>query len=127
MQLGPAPMTGEHHMQTQPRQHNDANAPEDGSSSDNDPTPVHRPRQSPIAPRPALATPPTTVRRSLRNRQPRERINLHTMRRALQTAIITTAATMFPATTQFVEFPVVFTTPFSTEGMVQATNRAQPK
>jgi len=49
------------------------------------------------------------------------------MRRALQTAIITTAATMFPATTQLVEFPIVFTTPFSTEGMVQATDRAQLK
>jgi len=82
-------------------------------------------RKQANVPRPALASTPIAMRRSVRNRKPRERMNLATIRTALQTAIIATAATLFPPTTQFVNFPVVFETPLSCEGLVQSSLRAQ--
>jgi len=45
---------------------------------------------------------------SVCNHKPNKRMNLATIQTALQTAIIATATTLFPTTTQFVNFPIVF-------------------
>jgi len=83
------------------------------------------PRAKLNAPQPALTTMPTTMCRSVRNRKPREQMNLATMRIALQMAIITTAANMFPATMQLVTLPAIFESPLSCKGLVQSSLRAK--
>jgi len=88
-------------------------------------TKPHTIRKQANIPRPALASTPIAMRCSIRNRKPRKRMNLATICTALQTAIIATAATLFPPTMQFVNFPVVFETPLSCKGLVQSSLRAQ--
>jgi len=68
---------------------------------------------------------PTMMRRSICNRKPCKWMNLATMRIALQTAIIATTATMFPATTQLVTLPTIFKSPLSCEGLVQSSLQAK--
>jgi len=65
-------------------------------------------RKQANAPRPTLASTPIAMWCSICNHKPRKRMNLAAIQTALQTAIIATATTLFPTTTQFVNFPIVF-------------------
>jgi len=56
---------------------------------------------------------------SIRNHKPHKRLTFTAIQAALQTAIIATATTMFLATTQLINFPIVFETPLSCKGLVQ--------
>jgi len=70
-------------------------------------------------PVPALHNTPTATRQSSRNRVPRNRMNLNTVRSAMQAAVIAASATLFPPTTQLFDFPLVFGNPMDTGGMAQ--------